>query len=103
MDEISRELGLNRAALVSLALLLGSDYTEGINGIGIVNATEVLQSFGTDLNALKRFRDWMWGNLPEEGMHPKERGFAASHGKVKKSWEVCKLLLPVNGVVVDWF
>ena len=36
--DFQTELGLNRQKLIYLALLLGSDYTEGINGIGIVNA-----------------------------------------------------------------
>ena len=40
--DFQTELGLNRQKLIYLALLLGSDYTEGINGIGIVNAVHSL-------------------------------------------------------------
>ena len=29
------------------ALLLGSDYTEGVAGVGIVNAMEIVQAFGS--------------------------------------------------------
>lgn len=36
--DFQSELGLDRHKLIHLALLLGSDYTEGISGIGIVNA-----------------------------------------------------------------
>jgi hypothetical protein len=32
MSDVERELGLGREALVTLALLLGSDYTEGCQG-----------------------------------------------------------------------
>jgi hypothetical protein len=32
MQDVERELGLDREALVRLALLLGSDYTEGCQG-----------------------------------------------------------------------
>lgn len=42
-DDITRELGLDQMALIRLGMLLGSDYTEGVAGIGIVNAVEVLQ------------------------------------------------------------
>jgi hypothetical protein len=41
MDDIERELGMDRDDLIRLALLLGSDYTEGVAGIGVVNAVEV--------------------------------------------------------------
>jgi hypothetical protein len=41
MSDVERELGLDRDLLVRLALLLGSDYTEGCQGVGIVNAVEV--------------------------------------------------------------
>ena len=40
-DDITRELGLDQKALIRLGMLLGSDYTEGVAGIGIVNAVEV--------------------------------------------------------------
>lgn len=43
MDDVARELGLGRSQLVALALLLGSDYTEGVAGVGVVNAVEIVQ------------------------------------------------------------
>jgi DNA excision repair protein ERCC-5 len=36
---------MNREKLIIFALLLGSDYTDGIKGIGIVNAMEILKIF----------------------------------------------------------
>lgn len=39
-EDVQRELGLDQMALIRLAMLLGSDYTEGVAGIGIVNAVE---------------------------------------------------------------
>ena len=44
-----RELGLSRARLLCLAMLLGSDYTQGVKGVGIVNASEILSTFGGKL------------------------------------------------------
>ncbi len=32
--DIESELGMDQTKLIRLAMLLGSDYTEGINGIG---------------------------------------------------------------------
>lgn len=43
--EIEKELGLNQDKLIYLALFLGSDYTEGIKGVGIVNGMEIVHAF----------------------------------------------------------
>lgn len=37
----SQDLGVGTDEVIALALLLGSDYTEGVRGVGIVNAMEV--------------------------------------------------------------
>ena len=42
MSDMESELQLSQEAMVRMALLLGSDYTEGVPGIGIVNALEVV-------------------------------------------------------------
>lgn len=50
---------LEREKLINLALLTGSDYTEGIQGVGPVGALEILAEFpGEGLESLERFRDW---------------------------------------------
>lgn len=54
LPEIDDKLGLSRDKLIELALLLGSDYTEGIKGIGPVLAMEILAEFGD----LKLFKAW---------------------------------------------
>ncbi|CAA6669033.1 unnamed protein product [Spirodela intermedia] len=58
MKDIENELGLNREKLIHMALLLGSDYTEGVSGIGIVNAIEVVHAFPEE-DGLKKFREWV--------------------------------------------
>ncbi|KAG9301502.1 hypothetical protein G9A89_008354 [Geosiphon pyriformis] len=56
-EDLEREMHLNREKLIQLSLLLGSDYTEGIPGIGIVTAMEILNGF-PGINGLKEFKTW---------------------------------------------
>ncbi|KAH1162102.1 hypothetical protein GLYMA_01G077200v4 [Glycine max] len=58
MEDIEKELGLTREKLIRMALLLGSDYTEGVSGIGIVNAIEVVNAFPEE-DGLLKFRQWV--------------------------------------------
>lgn len=52
--DLEKEYALDRRKLIRFAHLLGSDYTEGIPGIGPVTALEIL----TDFDTLEEFRDW---------------------------------------------
>ena len=54
MNDINSKMGLSQEKLIDLALLLGSDYTEGIKGIGPVMAMEILAEFGS----LEKFKQW---------------------------------------------
>jgi DNA excision repair protein ERCC-5 len=54
LADFARELGIDREKLVQLAYLLGSDYVEGLPGVGPVVAMEVLKEF-TNLHT---FKDW---------------------------------------------
>ncbi|XP_010555901.1 PREDICTED: DNA repair protein UVH3 isoform X2 [Tarenaya hassleriana] len=58
MKDVEKELGMTREKLIRMALLLGSDYTEGVSGIGIVNAIEVLNAFPEE-DGLQKFREWV--------------------------------------------
>lgn len=53
-EDIENKVGLSREKLIELALLLGSDYTEGIKGVGPVLAMEILAEFGS----LTQFKNW---------------------------------------------
>ncbi|KEP53629.1 flap structure-specific endonuclease [Rhizoctonia solani 123E] len=55
--DLERELGLDRETLISLAYLLGSDYTEGLSGVGPVVAMEIMKEFPGD-TGLTEFRTW---------------------------------------------
>jgi hypothetical protein len=77
---------LHREELIALAYFLGCDYTEGVNGIGIVNAAEIVRTFPVRtaaedsfancqrtqdcdqsgrvpdiINGLQKFREWLEG------------------------------------------
>jgi 5'-3' exonuclease len=69
-EDARKEMGLGRSELIALAFFLGSDYCEGVNGIGIVNALEILQCFPVGLDSedkllyaplfgLHMFKEWL--------------------------------------------
>ena len=55
--DLERELGLDRDKLVRLAYLLGSDYTDGLPGVGPVVAMELLSEF-PGVDGLHKFKHW---------------------------------------------
>ena len=55
--DLEKELSLSRNQLISIAHLLGSDYTEGLPGVGPVTAVEILSEFPSQ-NGLQEFKDW---------------------------------------------
>jgi len=57
MRNIEKDMGLDRSKLILMALFLGSDYTLGVRGVGIVNAIEIVRAFETP-EALERFKAW---------------------------------------------
>ncbi|KAL3847457.1 hypothetical protein ACJMK2_018363 [Sinanodonta woodiana] len=56
---IKAQLGLTRQHLINFALLCGSDYTEGIQGVGPITAMEILAEFpGEELEGLVALKSW---------------------------------------------
>lgn len=59
-SEIEQHFKLSREAMICLALLTGSDYTAGIEGVGPVTGIEILSEFSGDgLDPLKKFKSWL--------------------------------------------
>ena len=56
---VTSELGLETDDLIIMALFMGCDYTPGVKGIAAVNATEIINCFGSTEEDLKRFRSWV--------------------------------------------
>lgn len=57
LTDLGRELGLERDTLIRLAYLLGSDYVDGLPGVGPVVAMELLKEFPGE-DGLHKFKDW---------------------------------------------
>ncbi|KAJ7773400.1 hypothetical protein B0H16DRAFT_1512227 [Mycena metata] len=81
LSDLSRELGLDRDTLIRLAYLLGSDYVEGLPGVGPVVAMELLDEFPGE-DGLHKFKDW-WTKVqsgkdkPEDNNSKFRRRFAS--------------------------
>eukprot|EP00177_Eucheuma_denticulatum_P006894 GFKZ01012544.1.p1 GENE.GFKZ01012544.1~~GFKZ01012544.1.p1 ORF type:complete len:1385 (-),score=255.17 GFKZ01012544.1:1795-5949(-) len=95
---ICSKLGLDRDLLIRLAYLLGSDYTVGVRGVGVVNSMEILEAFPGE-NGLQEFRDWtkkvtVFDEQPEEEVMTGKsreairRRFCWKHRNMKRNWEV---------------
>ncbi|KAK2865103.1 hypothetical protein FQN49_003907 [Arthroderma sp. PD_2] len=85
-SDLEKEYALDRKKLISFSHLLGSDYTEGIPGIGPVTALEIL----TEFSGLDEFRDW-WSQVQLGSKIPDDT-HAAFRKKFKKN--ATKLFLP---------
>ncbi|EGZ21325.1 hypothetical protein PHYSODRAFT_455731, partial [Phytophthora sojae] len=106
--DIERELGFSREQIIALALLLGSDYTDGVRGIGIVNATEIAAAY-PGIEGLREFKEWVRefdvakeaerktgeeldgdseGNSEEDDVETARERFQRSHTTVRRKWEL---------------
>ncbi|RMZ55315.1 hypothetical protein APUTEX25_003453 [Auxenochlorella protothecoides] len=95
--DVESELGLSRPEFISLALLLGSDYTPGVRGIGIVNATEVVHAF-QGMEGLQDFRAWVQApdaavseliaKATDEATQSMRRAFQLRHRGVRRNWDL---------------
>ena len=77
MQRIEKNLSLDREQLCLLALFLGSDYTEGVKGVGIVNGMEVVSTF-KDIESIRRF--YLWAVDVQDNIK-KSKKDKYSHGK----------------------
>lgn len=91
--DIEKDLSLGRAELISLAQLLGSDYAEGLPGVGPVTAVEILSEFPGE-NGLNEFKKW-WEDVQVHG-RPKEADAHSPFRKKFRKSQAAKLFLPVG-------
>jgi len=119
MDRIERNMGLSRDKLICLGLLLGSDYSDGVYGVGIVNATEIVEAFCRDpdpacpdtsperepFRGLQDFREWLdavhLGDDPASVSDPEPRraAFKKLHINMKRNWNLLDKTFPNRHVI----
>jgi len=87
---IEKELSLSRDQLIAIAHLLGSDYTEGLPGVGPVTAVEILSEFPT-ADGLQEFKDW-WASV-QHNNQPISTEPSTFRKKFRRS-QAAKLFLP---------
>lgn len=90
-NDLEKELSLSREQLISLAQLLGSDYTEGLQGVGPVTAVEILSEF-PGKKGLEHFRDW-WAAVQGQTRPMEADADSTFRRKFRKS-QATKLFLP---------
>jgi DNA excision repair protein ERCC-5 len=88
--DIEKELSLSRDQLIAIAHLLGSDYTEGLPGVGPVTALEILSEFPS-AEGLQEFKDW-WSSI-QLNSHPTSAEKSIFRKKFRRS-QGTKLFLP---------
>ncbi|OJD15246.1 hypothetical protein AJ78_04468 [Emergomyces pasteurianus Ep9510] len=76
-SDLEKEYNLDRRKLIQFAHLLGSDYAEGIPGVGPVTALEIITEFPT----LEDFRDW-WSQVQMGATIPDD-----SHSAFRKKFK----------------
>ncbi|KAI0833524.1 hypothetical protein BC628DRAFT_1308717 [Trametes gibbosa] len=84
LSDLERELGLDRDKLVRLAYLLGSDYTDGLPGVGPVVAMELMSEFpGQD--GLHKFKAW-WQKV-QSGRDKQDESASRFRKRFKKKFK----------------
>ncbi|ELR03096.1 hypothetical protein GMDG_05935 [Pseudogymnoascus destructans 20631-21] len=90
-SDLEKELSLPRDKLIEFAHLLGSDYTEGLPGIGPVTALEIISEFPSS-DGLQEFKDW-WYDV-QHNQRPKEADSTSSFRRKFRKSQASKLFLP---------
>ncbi|KAF2454265.1 hypothetical protein BDY21DRAFT_267496, partial [Lineolata rhizophorae] len=87
-SDLESELGLTRQRLVALAQLLGSDYAQGLPGVGPVTAIELLAEF----DGLEAFTEW-WADV-QNGTRPVAEDRRVPVRRKFRKAQATKLFLP---------
>ncbi|KFY36179.1 hypothetical protein V494_05236 [Pseudogymnoascus sp. VKM F-4513 (FW-928)] len=90
-SDLEKELSLPREKLIEFAHLLGSDYTDGLPGIGPVTALEIISEFPST-DGLKEFKDW-WHDV-QHNHRPREADSASAFRRKFRKSQAAKLFLP---------
>ena len=86
-SDLEKEFALTRDKLIAVAQLLGSDYTEGLPGVGPVTALEILAEFGN----LEGFKRW-WTGVQDQSIPKAVDAVSPFRKKFRKN--AAKIFLP---------
>ena len=89
-SDLERDFDLTRKKMIAIAHLLGSDYTEGLAGVGPVTALEILTEFPEGLDG---FRDWFAGLQQGNQLTDEDK---KNNFKKKFKKQATKLILPTS-------
>ena len=64
LEEVLKDLGVSREQLVDMAILMGTDFNEGIKGVGPKTALKLIKTYGS-AEAVLRARGWRIEGLEE--------------------------------------
>lgn len=100
--DIGTIYGLDRDKMIALALVCGSDYTDGIPGAGAVTAMEIISEFDAEdgLNALKAFKAWADAVRDNDFRIPASSGNTKVRSKLSKFVKGIPQSFP-NHVVIE--
>ncbi|KAG6574173.1 Flap endonuclease GEN-like 2, partial [Cucurbita argyrosperma subsp. sororia] len=76
MDDIEGQLGFGRNSMIALALLLGSDYTQGVYGMGRESARQIVKTVGDSTVLQKIASEGL--SFTMKGKNSKKPGLASS-------------------------
>lgn len=93
-SDLDKELSLGREQLIALAMLLGSDYTDGLPGVGPVTAVEILSEFPLSEGGLDAFKQW-WADVQSQRRSKADDAPHPFRRKFRKS-QATKLFLPAG-------
>eukprot|EP00923_Selenidium_pygospionis_P038488 GHVN01067096.1.p1 GENE.GHVN01067096.1~~GHVN01067096.1.p1 ORF type:complete len:1726 (+),score=299.51 GHVN01067096.1:2841-8018(+) len=91
IDMIYREIGVGKAEMILLAMLLGCDYTLGVKGIGVVNALETIKAFGS-MDEMSKFKSWanhlntFGGEAADDNDNALQKVYKIQHRNYKLHW-----------------
>ncbi|KAL3418574.1 DNA excision repair protein [Phlyctema vagabunda] len=90
-SDLEKELSLSREQLIAIAHLLGSDYTEGLPGVGPVTAVEIISEFPS-AQGLQEFKDWWIAT--QHSTRPLPEDVGSTFRKKFRRAQATKLFLP---------
>lgn len=90
--DLMRHFGLSREKMIAVAMMTGSDYTDGLENVGPVTSMEILAEFwpreagAVGLEALQTFKEWLaTSDKPENSVRANLKKIKPTQSKILSS------------------